>query len=128
MGAVVADLPGLLTAINELVVHRRQVNLRTQHLAEWESLFTLRFQTFRAVSVIGDPPTGSKRSKKQVLSNAAWSIVIMGLMRSGHDRERVKLRNQGGLFASIRRAEVIARIAMLQRSRPSGQNIRITLY
>ena len=52
----------------------------------------------------------------------------MGLMRSGHDRERVKLRNQGGLLASIRHAEVIARVAMLQRSRPSGQNIRITLH
>ena len=41
------------------------------HKAELESLLTLRFQTFRAVSVIGEPHTVSKRSKKKVLSKAA---------------------------------------------------------
>jgi hypothetical protein len=41
------------------------------HKEELESLFTLRFQTFRAVSVLREPHTVSKRSKKKVLSKAA---------------------------------------------------------
>ena len=41
------------------------------HKEELESLLTLRFQTFRAVSVIGEPHTVSKKSKKKVLSKAA---------------------------------------------------------
>jgi transposase len=36
-----------------------------------ESLLTRRFQTFRAVSVIGEPHTVPKRSRKKVLSKAA---------------------------------------------------------
>jgi transposase len=41
------------------------------HKEELEKLLTLRFQTFQAVSVIGEPHTGSERSKKKVLSKAA---------------------------------------------------------
>jgi transposase len=41
------------------------------HKAELESLLTLRFQTFQAVSVIDAPSTSSTSSKKKVLSKAA---------------------------------------------------------
>ena len=41
------------------------------HKEELESLLTVRFQTFQAVSVIGEPHTVSKRSEKKVLSKAA---------------------------------------------------------
>lgn len=41
------------------------------HKAELESLLTLRFQTFQAVSVIDAPYTSSTSSKKKVLSKAA---------------------------------------------------------
>jgi transposase len=41
------------------------------HKEALESLLTRRFQTFRAVSVIGEPHTVAKRSKKKVLSKAA---------------------------------------------------------
>jgi transposase len=41
------------------------------HKEKLESLLTLRFQTFQAVSVLGEHSTGSARSKKKVLSKAA---------------------------------------------------------
>jgi transposase len=41
------------------------------HTEELESLLTLRFQTFQAVSVLGEHPTVSKKSTKKVLSKAA---------------------------------------------------------
>jgi transposase len=41
------------------------------HKEALESLFTLRFPTFRAVSVSGEPHPVPKRSKKKVLSTAA---------------------------------------------------------
>jgi transposase len=41
------------------------------HKEELESLLTLRFQTFQAVSVLGEHPTVSKKSTKKVLSKAA---------------------------------------------------------
>ena len=41
------------------------------HKAELESLLTLRFQTFQAVSVLDAPHTSSTSSKKKVLSKAA---------------------------------------------------------
>ena len=43
----------------------------TLHKEELESLLTLRFQTFQAVSVLGEHPTVSKKSTKKVLSKAA---------------------------------------------------------
>jgi transposase len=43
----------------------------TTHKQALESLLTCRFQTFRAVPVIGESPTVSQRSRKKVLSKAA---------------------------------------------------------
>jgi transposase len=41
------------------------------HKEALESLLTLRFQTFQAISVLGEHPTVSKKSTKKVLSKAA---------------------------------------------------------
>jgi transposase len=48
----------------------------SQHQAEWESLLTLRFQTFREVPLIGEggkvsPFPGARQSQKKVSSKAA---------------------------------------------------------
>jgi transposase len=43
----------------------------TEHKEQLQQLFTLRFQTFQEVSVIGEQPLPSKEARKKVLSKAA---------------------------------------------------------